>query len=135
VAYKVHVVSPAKREIKKLDRPTKVAVLKANLSLGENPRPDGYVPVAAQSGLYRIHVPSASKYRIIYHINDRFQAVIIVTVRLKGKSTYQKIPIQSLSTWFRKYGVGLLGPQHMIQRVGESWGQPPTALDGLLEPL
>ncbi|MFH1115608.1 MAG: type II toxin-antitoxin system RelE/ParE family toxin [Pseudomonadota bacterium] len=97
MAYRVHVVSPAKREIKKLDRSGKVAVLKANLSLGENPRPDGYVPVVTQFGLYRIHVPSAPKYRIIYHVDDRFQAVIIVTVRLKGKRTYQNIPIHSLS--------------------------------------
>jgi mRNA-degrading endonuclease RelE of RelBE toxin-antitoxin system len=50
VAYKVHVVTPAKREIKKLDRSTKTAVLKANLSLGENPRPDGYVPVVGKEG-------------------------------------------------------------------------------------
>lgn len=97
MAYKVHVVSPAKRQIKKLDLPAKIAVLKANLSLGENPRPEGYVPVVGQSGLYRIHVPSAPKYRIIYHIHDQFQTVIIVTVRLKGKSTYQNIPIHSLS--------------------------------------
>ena len=96
MAYRVHVVSPAKREIKKLDRPTQIAVLKANLALGENPRPEGYVPVVGQSGLYRIHVPSAPKYRIIYHIHGQFQAVIIVTVRLKGKSTYRNIPITGL---------------------------------------
>lgn len=97
MAYKVHVVTPAKREIKKLDRAAKVAVLRANLSLAENPRPNGCVPVVGLTGLYRIHVPSAPKYRIIYHIHDQFRTVIVVTVRIKGKGTYQDIPIQSLT--------------------------------------
>jgi mRNA-degrading endonuclease RelE of RelBE toxin-antitoxin system len=111
VAYKVHVVSPAKREIKKLDRSTQVAVLKANLSLGEEPRPDGYGPVVGQAGLYRIHVRSAPKYRVVYSIYDKLRTVIIVTVRLKGKDTYHDIPIHSLTLKLQELEEELLKKQ------------------------
>jgi mRNA-degrading endonuclease RelE of RelBE toxin-antitoxin system len=102
LTYEVYIVSPAKREIEKFDHPVKVAVLDSIMDLRENPRPEGYVPVVGQKDLYRIHDEDAPKYRIIYCIHNGLSAVIVVTVRLKGKSTYKKIPLKSLPDKIRE---------------------------------
>ena len=99
MAYKVHVVSPAKREIKKLPRSTQVAILKSALSLAKDPRPTGYTPIVGQKDVYRIRV---GRYRVIYCVQDRLQAVMVITVRLRGESTYKNIPVQDLSAKIRE---------------------------------
>jgi mRNA interferase RelE/StbE len=94
VAYKVHIASPAKREIRKLPRPAQISVLKSALSLAEDPRPRGYASIVAQKDLFRIRV---GRYRVIYSVQDQLQAVIIATVRLRGEATYKNIPLKDLS--------------------------------------
>ena len=90
----MHIISPAKKEIRKLDPSTQKSVLASCLTLGENPRPNRYKSIVGEKSLYRIH---SGKYRIIYSILDRFEAVAILTVRPKDKDTYRNIPVQSLT--------------------------------------
>ncbi|MFC1835621.1 type II toxin-antitoxin system RelE/ParE family toxin [Thermodesulfobacteriota bacterium] len=52
-----------------------------------------------QKDLFRLRV---SNYRIIYSILDRFEAVIIVTVRPRRKDTYKNIPLEDLSAKTRE---------------------------------
>jgi mRNA-degrading endonuclease RelE of RelBE toxin-antitoxin system len=94
LAYRVHVLSPAKREVRKLDPPTQKSVLSSCLDLGENPRPSGYRGTVGRKDLYRIH---AGKYRVICSIHETFESVVIVTVRLKEKDTYRNIPLRALA--------------------------------------
>jgi mRNA interferase RelE/StbE len=99
VVYEVHIVSPARREIKKLPPSIQVAILSAGLALGKDPRPQGHRPIVGQKDLLRIRV---GRYRVIYTVQDRLRAVIIVTVRLCGESTYKNVPMKDLSAKIRK---------------------------------
>ncbi len=93
--YKVHIVSRAKREIKRLPRPIQIAILNSALSLGRDPRPKGHRPIVGQKNLLRIRV---GRYRVIYNVQDQLQAVIIVTIRPRSEATYKNIPVKDLSS-------------------------------------
>jgi mRNA interferase RelE/StbE len=95
VDYKVYIVSPAKREIKKLPRAVQIAILSSTFSLGQDPRPKGHKPIVGQQDLLRIR---AGRYRIIYSVHDRSQTVIVVTVRSRSEATYKIIPVKDLAT-------------------------------------
>ncbi len=106
VAFRVHIVSPAKREIKKLPVAAQVAVLNSALSLGKNPRPKGHRLIVGQKNLLRIRV---GRHRVIYSVQDRLKAVAVVAVRLRGESTYKNIPVKDLSTKIKELE-GLVAP-------------------------
>lgn len=95
MAYSVHFAFPSKKEIRKLDQGAQKTILSACQSLGKDPHPPGHTTVKTQKGLWRIRV--RGKYRVIYAVYDRLEAVIIVTVRLKGKGAYNEIPVTDLS--------------------------------------
>lgn len=76
-AYSLSLRSRAKREIRKLDRPTLARISKAIDGLSENPRPAGCLRVKTAEGLWRIRV---GDWRIGYEIDDAALIVTIVTV-------------------------------------------------------
>jgi mRNA interferase RelE/StbE len=86
-------VAPAKREIRKLPTSTQIPVLNSCLALGTDPRPKGYRPIVGKRDLLRIRV---GQYRVIYSVDDQHKAVIVVTIRKRGESTYKQIPLQDL---------------------------------------
>ena len=53
------------------------AIIKAALSLGENPRPDGYIKLKGADHLFRVRVGS---YRIIYTIHDDKLIVLVLEI-------------------------------------------------------
>lgn len=50
----------------------------------------------SQENVFRIH--TAKRYRVIYSIFDQLGAIIVITVRLKGKDTYKDIPVHNIAT-------------------------------------
>lgn len=97
--YRVYIVSPAKREIRKLPSSTQVALLKTALSLAKDPRPQGYAAIVGQKDIFRVRV---GRYRVIYSIQDHLRAVIVITVRQRSESTYKSIPVKDLSAKIRE---------------------------------
>lgn len=53
------------------------AIMKAALSLGENPRPEGYLKLKGADNLFRIRV---GPYRIIYTIQDDKLIVLVLEI-------------------------------------------------------
>lgn len=59
-----------------------------------------YRGIIGRKDLYRIH---AGKYQVIYSIHERFESVVIVTVRLKERDTYRKIPLGALADKLKEF--------------------------------
>jgi mRNA interferase RelE/StbE len=53
------------------------AIVRAVLSLGENPRPTGYIKLKGSENLFRIRV---GPYRIIYTIQDNQLIVLVLEI-------------------------------------------------------
>jgi mRNA interferase RelE/StbE len=53
------------------------AILEMSLSLGVNPRPDGYIKLKGSDNLFRVKV---GPYRIIYTIQDHKLIVLILEI-------------------------------------------------------
>lgn len=53
------------------------AIMEATLSLGKNPRPEGYVKLKGSNDLFRIRV---GPYRIIYTIQDDKLIVLVLEI-------------------------------------------------------
>ncbi len=109
--YALHVLPHAERDIKKIFKaaPVAASLIAAEIrQLPSNPRPEGSRAVVGQKDLHRIH--AAKRYRVIYGVLDRLQAVIIVTVRVKGESTYKNIPVADLSAKIQELDKGLSKP-------------------------
>ncbi|MFH1115702.1 MAG: hypothetical protein V1792_17470, partial [Pseudomonadota bacterium] len=85
------------RDIKKL--PTKrlqqSVVNTCKEQLQANPRPVDYEHIEGYEDVFRVYSEDR-KYRIIYSIQEHLQAVIVISVRRRGESTYKKLPIRSL---------------------------------------
>jgi mRNA interferase RelE/StbE len=97
LAYVLHILSHAERDLKKILKnvPVQAQLIATEIrKLSDDPRPPGHRSVVGQKDLLRIRV---GQYRIIYSAQDRLEAVIIVAVRLKGEGTYRKIPETMLS--------------------------------------
>ncbi|MDR3603773.1 MAG: type II toxin-antitoxin system RelE/ParE family toxin [Syntrophaceae bacterium] len=99
MSYALHILGHAERDIKRI---FKVAPATATLivtdirKLSMNPHPLGHTVVVGQKNVFRIH--TAKRYRVIYSIFDQLGAIIVVTVRLKGKDTYKNIPVHDIAT-------------------------------------
>jgi mRNA-degrading endonuclease RelE of RelBE toxin-antitoxin system len=94
--YTLHILPHAQRDIKKL--PTKAlqqSLVNTSKELRTNPRPDVYEHVEGYQDVFRVYSEDR-KYRIIYSTQEHLQAVIVISVRRRGESTYKKLPIKSL---------------------------------------
>jgi len=83
--YKVHIEKKAAKFLEKINEPDYSRVKKAILSLGNNPRPDGFRKLKGRDG-FRIR---EGNYRIIYDIIDQILRVNVVTVGHR-KDVYKK---------------------------------------------
>lgn len=59
-------------------------IMEATLSLGNNPRPDGYIKLKGSDNLYRIRV---GPYRIIYTIKE--DKLIILVLEIGDRNIYK----------------------------------------------
>ena len=75
MAYKIHVLKPARRAINRLPESIRQRVGKAIESLADNPRPAGCVKLKGVDDLWRIRVGS---YRVVYTIDDMKLIVLVV---------------------------------------------------------
>lgn len=53
------------------------AIMETSLSLGDNPRPDGYIKLKGADNLFRVRV---GPYRIIYTIQDDKLIVLVLEI-------------------------------------------------------
>jgi mRNA-degrading endonuclease RelE of RelBE toxin-antitoxin system len=102
MAYQLYILPYAQRDMKKL--PTKSLQRSifntCNENLRANQRPLGYEHVQGCQDVYRIYSEDR-KYRIIYSIQEHLQAIIVISVRRRGESTYKKLPFKSLDAMIR----------------------------------
>jgi mRNA interferase RelE/StbE len=75
--YKVLFERKYAKDLKHIHPTYRKAIHSAILSLGDNPRPDGYIKLKGNDNLYRIRV---GLYRIIYTIQDDKLIVLVVEI-------------------------------------------------------
>lgn len=81
MAYQVEITPAAKRQIKKLIKPTQELIIQRLEELADNPRPPGVLKLEGEENLYRVRV---GDYRIIYQIQDRVLLIVVVKVGHRG---------------------------------------------------
>ena len=81
MSYQVEITPAAKRQIKKLIEPVRLAIVERLEQLAINPRPPGSVKMQGAESLYRIRV---GDYRIIYEVQDRTLLIAVVKVGHRG---------------------------------------------------
>ena len=74
--YEVIVEKSVVKQLQKIPQPYFRKIKAALTSLGNNPRPNGYLKLKGRDG-YRVRV---GDYRIIYEIKDEQLIVLIITV-------------------------------------------------------
>ncbi len=82
--------------------------------LEANPRPGGYEHVEGYHDVFRVYSEDRN-YRIIYSIQEHLQAVIVMSVRRRGESTYKKLPIKSLKAMIQDLEDALPEKEHQLQ--------------------
>jgi len=83
--YKIVIERKAEKEAEKIPIKYRLAIDKAILSLGSNPRPYGSKKLTGKEG-YRIRV---GNYRVLYTIDDTGKMVVIYRIKIKGTTTYR----------------------------------------------
>jgi mRNA interferase RelE/StbE len=74
--YQVFLSAKAEKELDKLPSQIANQLIDAIESLGENPRPTGYIKLKGRSA-YRVR---SGNYRIIYEIQDRILLVEVIAI-------------------------------------------------------
>ncbi|MEO5364153.1 MAG: type II toxin-antitoxin system RelE/ParE family toxin [Magnetococcus sp. DMHC-8] len=67
----------AQRQIRKLEAPTQVRIIRAIRRLEADPRPDGCVKLSGMKDTYRVR---EGDYRIIYQVRDQKLLVLVLEV-------------------------------------------------------
>lgn len=80
--YSVSIIKRAEKDIKRLDRSAKNRVVKAVMSLAEEPRPAGCRKILSEEGVWRIRV---GDWRIGYTIDDKLLEVTIIRIANRGE--------------------------------------------------
>jgi len=75
--YSIEISRTAERQLKKLPRKDQRRVVKAMLTLAEDPRPKGSRKLAGYDDVFRIRV---GRYRILYSISGRKLVIIILKI-------------------------------------------------------
>ena len=77
MSHSVTLLPLAQRQIRKLEEPTQIRIIRAIRRLGTDPRPDGCVKLTGMRDTYRIR---EGNYRIIYQVRDQKLLVLIMEV-------------------------------------------------------
>lgn len=76
-SYSIEISATAEKQIRKLDRPDQVRVLRAIRALSKEPRPAGTRKLRGYADVFRLRVGT---YRIIYSIEGARLLIIILKV-------------------------------------------------------
>ncbi len=87
MAYRVEVHRAAQKQILAFPKESQVEIVLAVDLLEEDPRPSGCKKLRG-TDLWRVR---AGRYRIIYFLDDREQAVIVAKVAMRQEDTYKGI--------------------------------------------
>ena len=79
MAFGVFIKDSAQRELEALPKKDRALVERRILALGDDPRPQGAIPLKGErfGGLYRVR---SGDYRIIYQVQDSRLIVLIVKI-------------------------------------------------------
>jgi len=84
MAYAVEIARPAKRQLIKLDAPTRKKVSRRIDSLAKEPRPPGVAKLTdVPLPIYRVR---EGQYRVLYTINDDELIVLVVRVARRSEA-------------------------------------------------
>jgi mRNA interferase RelE/StbE len=75
--YKVLFAKKYTKDLRHIPPSYHKAIMEASISLGENPRPIGYIKLKGSENLYRIRI---GPYRIIYTIQDDKLIVLVLEI-------------------------------------------------------
>ncbi len=82
MVYTIKMSSAARRQLRKLDRPTQRRVAQRINGLADDPRPSGVVKLTdVTPPVYRVR---EGQYRILYNINDN--QLIVLVLRISHRS-------------------------------------------------
>lgn len=87
--YQIEISSSAQKEIGSLPGYVRAQALKLIDSLGENPKPSRAKELRDKRNIYRIWL--ATKWRIVYEIDEEFQIILIMRVRRKEQIDYEDL--------------------------------------------
>ena len=85
--YRIEYRPAARRDLKRLDLPTRRRIVLRIEKLADNPRPRGVETLSGSERLYRLRV---GDYRIVYVIKDKALLVLIVRVGHR-REVYRKL--------------------------------------------
>lgn len=85
--YRLDYKHSVEKDLKKLPKPARQAVVAKIYALAKNPRPVGYTRLRGLLDLYRVRQGS---YRIIYQIHDEVLTVLIIKVGHR-KDIYKRL--------------------------------------------
>lgn len=87
--YHIDISPSAQKEIKSLPGYVRAQAFKLIDGLVENPRPARAKELREKCNIYRIWL--ATKWRIVYEIDDEFQTVLVMRVRRKEQIDYESL--------------------------------------------
>ncbi len=87
-AFMLEMSPAASRDLRKIPRQDQDTIRPRIAALGHEPRPHGVKKLTDQDSLYRIRV---GHWRVIYRIDDKTDAVIVLNVLRRSKDTYSAL--------------------------------------------
>lgn len=80
-SYEIEITKTAEQQLRRLDRPVQIRLLKAIGKLSADPRPRGVRRLKGYSDVLRVRVGA---YRVIYSVEDVRLVVIVLKVGQRG---------------------------------------------------
>lgn len=85
--YRIEILRDPQKVLARLPKNTRLRIESAMDTLGENPRPHGYVKMKGYDDLYRVRV---GEWRIVYSIEDKQLIILIIEIGPRG-DVYQRL--------------------------------------------
>ena len=79
--YTVEFRRSAEKELGKLDGRIRARILRAIVSLADDPRPPGVKALTGEAGLWRIRI---GDHRVVYELSDEKLLVLVVRIAHRG---------------------------------------------------
>ena len=81
-SYEIEISSTAEKQLRRLDRPTQIRLLKAITQLSGDPHPRGVRKLKGHTDVFRLRVGS---YRVLYSVGERRLVVIVLKIGHRRK--------------------------------------------------